>query len=325
MRRLRPIPVPPWAEPLEPLEHQQFLGAVRETLDALDEAHLLDEDNGVVTFEATGAVLDLRDPVAACAQERSAGRERWVEIVTGAVRRVVVEPDDLDGVLATPGRVRAHLKVQLFTEAEIEQGEADVVRRAGPPGTAQVLVLDLAHTVVALPAGSLPPDADVDELWTFAFDHTAEVERPEIDAAEVAEGVPVLVLQTAGVFGAANALWVERFFDPTPEGALVAIPSRHVVLVHPLRDTGAMTALGALASEALRLSGEGPDPLVSYLYWWRPGGLWTQIETWTDDNGLNLRVGDDLGTLLSHLPQGAPGTPPPPDLPPPSAEDTPGS
>lgn len=313
MRRLRPLPVPAWAEPLEPLEYQRFLGAVRQTLADLDEPHLLDEANGLVTFEATGAVLELAEVVAACAAERDAERERWVALMAGAVRAAVVDPDDLDGVLASAQRIRECVKVRLFPDEEVDGSDAAVLRRPGPPGTTQVLVLDLPSTVV-----TLPPDhagEDVEELWSLAWERTAEEEPPEVDVAEISDGVPVLVLQNPGLFGAASALWLERYFDPSPEGALVAMPTRHVVLVHPIRDTGAMAALGALAGEGNRLWSEAPDPLVPTLSWWRPEGLWVELETWTDDNGLNLRIPDEFGTLLAALPQGAPGTPPPPDLP----------
>jgi hypothetical protein len=311
---MRPIPVPPWADALEPPAYQRFVGIVKETLDDLGEAHFFDEDAGAVTFDATGAIVDLRSAVTACAAEPDAPRERWHELVQDAIRASVVDPEDVEGILADASRIRASVKVRLYPTDEVDGTTAAVLRRPGPPGTTQVLVLDLAHAVVTVPPDRVDEDA-VEELWGLAWERTAASDVPEVDVTEISEGVPVLVLQNPGLFGASTALWLENYFEPTDEGAVVATPTSHVVLVHPIRDTGAMAALGALAGECRRLFDEAPDPLVPTLGWWRPGGMWVELETWTDENGLNLRVPDDFGALLAGLPQGAPGTPPPPDLP----------
>lgn len=312
---MRPLPVPPWADVLEPLEYQRFLGALRQTLTDLDEPHVLDEESGAITFEATGAAIDLRPAAQACATDPDASRERWHELVEAAIGTAVGDPEDLPGILASPDRIRACVKVQLYATAEIDSSDAALVRRPGPPATTQVLVLDLPHTIVTLPPDRAGSPGEVAELWDLAWDRTSAEETPEVDVAEISEGVPVLVLENRSLFGATSALWLERYFDPTEEGALVAVPTRHLVLVHPIRDTGAMAAIAALAGESRRLHAEGPDPLAPDLAWWRPQGLWAELETWVDDNGLNLRIPDEFGTMLAALPQGAPGTPPPPDLP----------
>lgn len=56
-------------------------------------------------------------------------------------------------------------------------------------------------------------------------------------------------------------------------GALVAVPTRHLLAFHPIVDGSAADALNDLATYAVRAHDEGPGPLSPRVYWWHDGRL----------------------------------------------------
>ncbi|MEU5810003.1 immunity 49 family protein [Streptomyces sp. NPDC047718] len=80
-------------------------------------------------------------------------------------------------------------------------------------------------------------------------------------------------------FVASRALFlaetVRRLTGETlPEaGALVVVPTRHLLAYHPIVDGTVIDALNDLAAYALRAHQEGPGALSPRVYWWHQGGL----------------------------------------------------
>ncbi len=56
-------------------------------------------------------------------------------------------------------------------------------------------------------------------------------------------------------------------------GALVAVPSRHNLVYHPIVDGSVVDAVNSLAAYALGAFEDGPGALSPRVYWWRRGGL----------------------------------------------------
>ena len=84
-----------------------------------------------------------------------------------------------------------------------------------------------------------------------------------------------------------------------PEGALVAMPFRHQLAFHVIRDSGMVLALNAMASFAASGYEDTPGSISPYVYWWR-GGTLTQLSD-RDGEGLRIVVGEDFGELLERL------------------------
>jgi hypothetical protein len=56
---------------------------------------------------------------------------------------------------------------------------------------------------------------------------------------------------------------------PTPHGALVAMPSGHIMLCHAIADRRSLRALEAMAAGSLQAHESGPAPLSPDLFWKR--------------------------------------------------------
>ncbi|AZM93638.1 MULTISPECIES: immunity 49 family protein [Streptomyces] len=62
--------------------------------------------------------------------------------------------------------------------------------------------------------------------------------------------------------------------EPLPRaGALVVVPTRHLLAFHPVADGSVVHAVNDLASYALGAYEDGPGPLSPRVYWWHGGGL----------------------------------------------------
>ena len=62
--------------------------------------------------------------------------------------------------------------------------------------------------------------------------------------------------------------------EPLPDGgALVAVPTRHNLVYHPIADGSVVDAVNSLAAYALGAHEDGPGALSPRVYWWHRGGL----------------------------------------------------
>ena len=75
-------------------------------------------------------------------------------------------------------------------------------------------------------------------------------------------------------FTATHALWAEELVGPpSPHGALVTVPNRHTLLVHPILDLRVMSATNHMLELTRRMYAEGPGSISDGLFWLRDGTL----------------------------------------------------
>jgi hypothetical protein len=91
-----------------------------------------------------------------------------------------------------------------------------------------------------------------------------------------------------------------------PDGVLVAVPARHYVLVHVLRDSTARPTLLTMAKVARLLHDREQGPISPDVFWWRDGG-WMPIPSAESDGMVTLHPGPELSFLLADLAARPPG------------------
>ena len=75
-------------------------------------------------------------------------------------------------------------------------------------------------------------------------------------------------------FTATHALWADRFSGPEAEfGTLVGVPTRHIVVAHPIRDRIALTVMAKMLQLVERYFNDGPGSLSDSLYWLADGRM----------------------------------------------------
>ncbi|MFJ9763026.1 immunity 49 family protein [Streptomyces erythrochromogenes] len=86
-----------------------------------------------------------------------------------------------------------------------------------------------------------------------------------------------------------------------PAGALVVVPTRHLLAFHPIVDGSAVEALNDLAMYALGAYEDGPGPLSPRVYWWHQGGLTSLTVVDEDARTLSLAPPQELLALMKGL------------------------
>lgn len=210
------------------------------------------------------------------------------------------EPDDLDELLSL-------LRARLVPLSDARGSTIPIEHREVLPDVAAVLVLDLPDRIVPVTPqraselalalrgddhGDTTDDegSELDLLWETAFTQVRETDHPDIDVEEPADGVPIMVLSSESYFAATHALWADRFMDAPPDGMLIAVPHRHVVLVHGVRDAGVQMALPNMVLLARHHFGSSETPVSPWAYWLHDGRF-HKIEATISDNAQELAIG----------------------------------
>ncbi|WP_329098000.1 immunity 49 family protein [Streptomyces sp. NBC_01439] len=90
--------------------------------------------------------------------------------------------------------------------------------------------------------------------------------------------------------------------EPLPSaGALVVVPTRHLLAFHPVVDGSVVDALNDLAAYALGAYEDGPGPLSPRVYWWHQGGLTSLTVVDEDTRTLSLQPPQSLLGLMKGL------------------------
>lgn len=84
-------------------------------------------------------------------------------------------------------------------------------------------------------------------------------------------------------------------------GALVAVPSRHNLVYHPIADGSVVDAINSLASYALGAYEDGPGALSPRVYWWHRGSLTSLTVIDDDTRTFSLRPPSHLLGLMKGL------------------------
>ena len=191
------------------------------------------------------------------------------------------------------------LKIRLYARSDIPpaQRERFVMRPASqtehstgqlnddPEDLVAILVIDTDDAVVSVEkAWTDGWQKEPSELFALALSNIARDDAPTVDDFHAGEGVRVRSLLSQSFFVASHALHLSRFVDPSEYGLLVALPHRHVILIHRIVDHHVVDAMEIMAPIAIGMHAEGPGSISDQLFWWRDGRL-LRLPSSTDDNG----------------------------------------
>jgi hypothetical protein len=260
-------------DPLSPDGYQVFVELVRGEFQSCGAAVAIDDGVAVVEEGELRGRYGLGNVAQLC---RGRPRAEWPQLIAGhfgALRRALQE-----SVAAEGGRsfeeAAPLLAVRLWPPEFIDQvGRDHVVWRDDLPGTATVLVFDLPETIRQVdPADVAAWGKAPEELFALAINNLRRMPRPEIRRQELAEGVRVTLFSGASSYVASEVLRLEHFPGCTGRhGALVAVPSRHVLLAYPVESAEAAKAMAMLVPIVAGLHERGPGSISARLYWYHDG------------------------------------------------------
>jgi hypothetical protein len=292
-KRRRPDP-PGWAGFLGPDGWHEFTELVRHETGRRGWPH--DFALGITVH--AGTTMHLTNLAQMC---HGAPREEWTEIVA---RHFATLDETGRASFASAEQARAALRARLI-DAEFVAGRAIpmAARRVGDD-LDLALAYDLPDTVELPPREDVLAWGDEDELFELALEQTRaepdlELARHDYGEEEAVGPTSVWLLTGDSFFTATHGLWAETFDPPASEhGTLVAVPNRHAVLAHPIRDFAVIGAVQVMLNLGHTLWTEGPGSMSDGLYWLRDGFL-QRLETQTEGESTVFAPPDELFEILN--------------------------
>jgi hypothetical protein len=211
-----------------------------------------------------------------------------------AVFAVVEHTVDPNWELARP-----NLRIRVYPpESVIAPDECFVWQLA--PDLFAVVMYDLPTALFSVKqAAALPWGKSRDELWAVGLENMAREPAPKISNIG-SDAIPVLAIEGESYYTATHVVWLDRHVSINPDlGAVVAVPSRHLLIAHPLRNLGAVVAINQIIIGAGSVFDSGPGSITPNLYWWRRGSL-THLPS--DRRARSLTPPDEFVQVLNSLP-----------------------
>jgi hypothetical protein len=268
--------LPEWGRLFDAAWYSKFIEAVREGLVARGEPFELRDESARISNASAGSspakpAPGWELPLLALAQ-RCAGSPvaEWPSLVREELERRAAEEKlglELDALRGDFSRARAALKLRVQRAASLGPGTVSAPI-AGELHA--VLVLDLPSFVTPVrPADLAAWERPTSQLVRVAIENVKEQEQVDLNPMEFA-GTRVFAVSGKSVFVATLGLAADDLLGPpTPHGALVAMPSGHIMLCHAIADRRSLRALEAMAAGSLQAFESGPAPLSPALFWKR--------------------------------------------------------
>lgn len=302
LRRLGRKPVPDWASFMTGDQYAAFLDVLGADMRRRGWTWRQVED-GLFVDEAPGeepAEYGLTNLAQLCA---AIEREAWPTAVAEHFDHMATlraPGEDADEQMAWD-RVRQLVKLRLFP-AEAAAQHAMVAYPLAPTLVA-TLAVDFPTTVATPRRDSIGDWPPVDEVHAVALSNLRAEPPPSVEVAGDPLA-PIQVLFADSFFTASRLLLLPEGVDMggAPD-ALVAVPNRHTLLVHPLRDSNAVRAVNTMIQLAARMFEDGPGSIVPDVYWWHGGAL-TLIPTRTEHRKIDIYPPEAFVERLNALPPG---------------------
>jgi hypothetical protein len=291
---------PEWASFMKADEHRAFEAAVVADFERRGQAVRIVDDGAFVGEGEDERVFGLFNLAQLCHQ---IDRADWPRTIREHFENIA-EAESATERLKDYAYARDLLKIRVYRVSDLPPGTVDTwVRRSLSPELVAVIAADLPTTVATISdevAASWNVPAD--ELFAVATEHmAAEMPGYERGSVPIPGGASLDTLTGETFFVASQ---IVRFADVagTPaNGALVSLPTRHVLIWHPIETAAAtVQAVQTMLQVGANSYEEGPGSLSPDLYWWHRGAI-TLLPSSVDRKGVQFYPPDPFVELLNSL------------------------
>ena len=302
---------PEWARFFSDSEYSTFLYTVEAELTR--RALPFEFGNGVIKVRMGPGEpnhLGLQNLAQLCHREAP---ERWQALIGEHLDNILKsnrESAEIETLEASYDRVRDKVKVRLYAAGYGAEVGEQLIHRTVAEGVEAAVVYDLPSSVRSVAKARTDAwGVTEDDLFRLGLENVAHESPPERRVVEVGGGAHIEALIGDSFFTTSHALRLEAFLDrPAHHGVLVAMPHRHAVLFHPIRDMRVVSAINGLISMTFGMFQEGPGSLSPHLYWWHHGKL-IRLPSEVSANRLTFTPPDEFVAVLNELSGGPPRGP----------------
>ncbi|WP_329455003.1 DUF1444 family protein [Streptomyces sp. NBC_01497] len=245
--------------------------------------------------------------LAAVCHNDDRGPRAWGELArrhAEMVLRTVDGPSALDTL--APAQIRAQLYPRVISGEGLDAENFGYARSVAP-GLYELLALDLPESVMMLTDEALGRLGETEQLRERAMDNLRELPVEGRETVKDDNGMRFEVVVGDSFYTASRVLALEALIRQTTgqrltaDGALVAMPFRHQLAFHVIRDASVLPSLTGMAMFAASGYEDTPGSISPYVYWWRGGTITQLSEKDEDGDGLRVVVGEDFQEVLERL------------------------
>ncbi len=274
MRRFRgsdPIDVPDWASVMDRAEFTAFTDAVVDDLMRRGMRATIEDGYAVVDRGADEPYrFGLSNLVQLCHQIE---RRDWSRVIAEHFSNLLMTMGrDLDALAADYAQVAPILRVRVMPDASQGLDLSGSVTRPIAAGIQAVLVYDFPDSTANVHLEHLdgwPVDAD----GAFAQGLANQVEPLQTPTRRDTEEIELSLYLGEDFYVATWALRLEDVLPPGTTDAIVAVPTRSSLIVHPIVDKRAIASLTAVYRVAVTVANAGPGSISDQPYWWHEGSF----------------------------------------------------
>ncbi|MCF3963484.1 DUF1444 domain-containing protein [Streptomyces fuscigenes] len=245
--------------------------------------------------------------LAAVCHNDDRGPRAWGELArrhAAMVLRTVDGPSALDTL--APAQIKAQLYPRVISGEGLDAENFGYARSVAP-GLYELLALDLPESVMMLTDEALGRLGETDRLRERALANLRELPVEARETVKDEEGMRFEVVVGDSFYTASRVLALETLVRQTTgqrlteDGALVAMPFRHQLAFHVIRDAGVLPSLTGMAAFAASGYEDTPGAISPYVYWWRGGTIRQLSERDEDGGGLRVVVDGEFQEVLERL------------------------
>ncbi len=268
-KREEPRAVPDWAAFFTPDEYKAFLDVVKAELDKGGEPYTIGD--GFVRVAGSDGELGLSN-LAQVAHVTE--RNEWPQLVSSHFANLRASTGrDLDALGGDFEAVKSLLRVRLLADESMGGVSLSDIggSRAFAPGILMALVYDFPDSTASVPPNhveSWPLEADA--VWALAIDNVRLEPQPTRQDMPAQSGVFTMTLGDS-FYVASRALRLADELPPGTVDAVFAVPNRHMLLWHAIRDLSVVGAMQGMTLVTARAFLDGPGSISNQLYWWHDG------------------------------------------------------
>jgi hypothetical protein len=228
--------------------------------------------------EATLGLVHLADCCAALPE-----RQWQMAVYEHVASLASIRPGDIAARLEELDAVRADLKLRLHPMGHPDIAGLAPVAGPGPPGLVTILVVDIGEAAVWVPSSvSQGWPVSPRSLFGEALANTWRDLRCRVEHLQLGDGT-VLRVTGASFYTATVVLRPSLLRDdpsasrPVCDDVVVAVPTAHMVLAHPV-GVATPDLLPVIAADAAAAYEQGPDRLVPGLLRWSADAGWVSVQ-----------------------------------------------
>jgi hypothetical protein len=223
---------------------------------------------------------DWPELVEQCVSGLNAATTAWL-LARGPLRSRILPAES---AAHAPGTLWRPVADGLVEAVVAEEPSASGGNRNGDRGSNAVRGGLAGSAVKPRPRGELLTAGDTvpwgvghDAVFEAARENVRGVGRLDVERFAV-DGTDLIALFGPTRYAATHVLWLDDYLagiDGWSEtnGALVVVPHRHLLAVHPIESAAVVPAAGTLLHFAAQQFETCPGPISDQLYWWQDGSL----------------------------------------------------